>query len=305
MPPSIDFANVPSIFHDPKLDTFVGGWIPTPPDPKDALFPRLASPARASLAHANHDLRNFQGQSLCMPVGNQGRVGSCTAWAWSYSLRAMLTTRHNILTQRPPNLNDTLSPRFAYDMARSPEFLNTYPGDSGADLLTGGAVLLKYGCPPESDMPYSNQADNGPINAEMTEHVLEAARFYGISGYYRLQGEGTRLIDSVLQCLDEGFPCVLTLLVPPSFEQCPGNGRIPTPRGSEQILGGHMVACVGNYLDNSFPGGGCCVIQNQWGKNWGDVNGGADTAGYAYIPFSYFTTNTRYGPWLQGAATAR
>lgn len=285
-------------FSDPRLDAFHGGFIPTPPDSRQRFFAPYVSEARKAAARVNHDLRALNGRSMCMPVGNQLQVGSCAAWTWGYEIRGMLAARYHILNNSAGDLNDTLSPRFIYDVGRGPEFMGQYPADSGMDMRSGAAVLLKYGCPPEHDLPYHNSANNGALDAEITQHVKDAAAFYAISGYYQCPGTGAALIDSILLALDQSYPVAIAILVPTSFEQCPGNGRIPTPKRGEQVLGGHAITVVGNFIDNSFDGGGAYIIQNHWGA-WGAVND-PDTAGFAYLPFSYFTTSAgQYGPWGQ------
>jgi C1A family cysteine protease len=286
-------------FSSPELQTFHGGFIPTPFDPRQRMFQPRATPARLAAARKNHDLRARYGRSMCMPVGYQKQVGSCAAWTWGYEIRGMLAARYHILQSEESNLNDTLAPRFIYDVGRGPEFMNTYPQDSGMDMRSGAAVLLQYGVCPEHDLPYQNSANNGALASEITEHVKQAAAFYGISGYYQCQGQGATLVDNILLALDEDYPVALAILVPESFEQCPGNGRIPTPGRGEAVLGGHAITCVGNFIDNSYPGGGCLIIQNHWDVTWGAVND-PDTAGFAYLPFSYFTTSAgQYGYWGQ------
>lgn len=292
-------------FESPELSVFYGGYVPGPMDPRNYPYPRLASPQRLAAARQDHDLRDVQGQSLCMPIADQGQVGSCAAWSWGYELRGMLSARDHVLGGSLANLNDTASARFIYDVGRGPEFMNTYPQDSGMELMTGAQVLYKYGCAPEGDLPYQGHADDGPLSNEITPHVLEAAAYYGIAGYYQLQGTGAALIDSILLCLDQGYPCTIAFLVEEPFEQCPGSGIIPAPNASNQILGGHMVTVVGNFFNAMFPGGLGLLIQNHWRRTWGATNN-PDTAGFAYLPaYPYATTQTRYGPFLQGAATAR
>lgn len=283
-------------FASPELGHFYGGAIPTPNDPRDWRFPRYKRMPAAM--RTNNDLRQYQGQSLAMPIGNQLQVGSCTAWAWGYYLRGALSARWHVDNGTAPDLPDTLAPRFIYDMERSAEYLNTYPQDSGADMRSGGKVLLDYGVPPERDCPYTGKADNGNVDSELTPHMREAAAFYGVSGYYRLQGAGETLIDSIIQALAGRQPVVLAVLVPSSFEQTGSNGRVPAPVTSDQILGGHAICVFGNYIDASFAGGGALVFANSWGESWGD-------RGWGYLPFAYSTTQHRqYGPFLSEAWTA-
>lgn len=282
-------------FASPELDTFMGGAIPSAPDQRDYTLPHLA--VRGAQARVNHDLRNFHGQSLMVPIGDQGPVGSCTGWAWA-RLRAAASARYHIMRGETPDVGDTLSARFVYDIERA-EFDHTYPQDSGSQMRSGGQVIAKYGVAPERYCPYTNKADNGPLTESITPEAYEAAKYFGLGSFYRLQGTGNALIDSVLACLDEGWPVVIAFLVSPAFEQVGSNGRVPNPRSTDQVLGGHAVTIAGNYLDGSFGGGGCFVIANQWSDGWAD-------GGYAYMPFSYATTNAgQYGPWLAEAWTLR
>lgn len=291
-------------FATPELTTFYGGAVPTPYDPRQRMFAPRVSDERKAAARVNHDLRALHGRSMCMPIANQLQVGSCAAFTWGYEIRGMLAARHHILNDSEANLNDTLAPRFIYDLGRGPEFMNTYPQDSGMDMRAGAAVMTRYGCCPESDLPYQNSANNGPLAEDFTPHVMEAAAFYAISGYYQCAGSGTTLIDNILLALDASYPVALAILVPELFEQCPGNGRLGVPGTNTPVLGGHAITCVGNFMDGSFPGGGCFIVQNHWSATWGHVND-PDAAGYAYLPFAWATTQTaRYGAWLTEAWAA-
>jgi C1A family cysteine protease len=284
-------------FATPALDAFVGGAIPSVPDPRDFVLPHLTR--RGAAARINHDLRRYgrTGQSLMVPIGDQGAVGSCTGWAWA-RLRAAAAAKYHLDRGEVADVGDTLSARFIYDLERV-QYEGTYPEDSGAQMRSGGQVIATYGVAPERYCPYTERADNGPIAQAIGDEAYAAARSYGVSTYYRLQGSGGALIDSLLACLDEGWPAVVAILVPPSFEQIGSNGRVPTPRRGEQVLGGHAVTICGNYQDAAFDGGGAFVVANQWGTGWGDH-------GYCYLPYSYATTSSGpYGTWLQEGWTCR
>jgi C1A family cysteine protease len=272
----------------------VGGALPSAPDPRDFRLPHLAR--RGATARVNHDLRQYHGQSLMVPIGDQGQVGSCTGWAWA-RLRAAASARYHIDRGEAPDVGDTLSARYIYDLERQAE--GTYPADAGAQMRSGGDVLAHYGVAPERYCPYTGRADNGPVKDEITDEMYQAARSFGVSTYYRLAGSGDTLIDSILGCLDEGWPCVIAILVPPAFETVSGTGRVPAPRSTDRVLGGHAVTVCGNYQDVGFAGAGAFVVANQWGTGWGD-------AGYGYLPYAYATTQAgQYGAWLQEAWTVR
>jgi hypothetical protein len=280
-------------FATPALSHFYGGAIPTPPSDQDFVLPHLARPKVT--AYTNHDLRAYRGQSLCLPVRDQGRLGKCTGMAWS-GLRAAAAAKWHIDTNTTPDLGDAISGSFIYDMERRYTMTPpTWPQDSGADMRAGGLVLSKYGAAPDRYYPETERADAPPPSQD----ALDAALYYGVSTFFRLQGPGATLVSSGLACLDEGWPFVIAILVEEPFERIGSDGRVPGPNPNSAILGGHAVLVVGDFVDNSFPGGGCWIVQNSWGTGYGD-------GGYCYIPFAYMTTQHRqYGYYCSEGWTIR
>ncbi len=289
----------------PKLDTFYGGWVPTPPDPRDYMLPHLdrLGAERRKLGTGSVDLRQYQGQSQMIPIRDQGQIGSCTGMAWA-RMRAAAAAKYHIDQNERPDLGDDISPRFIYDLERS--MTGNYPNDTGANMRDGGDVLNKYGVCPERYLPYTGKANNGPITTEITPQAYAAALYYGVTTYYTLAAanSGQALINSLLGCLDTGWCAVIAILVPPSYEQNvassgPNAGKVPMPGRGEQVLGGHALTVCGYYFDNSAAGGIYFVLAGSWATTYGD-------GGYSYLPAAYFTTSSgQYGPWGQEALTLR
>lgn len=285
-------------FAHPKLHHFYGGALPTPPDPRDFRLPHLGQ--RYKTARPNVDLRQYQGQSLLVPIRDQGQLGSCTAFAWS-RMRAAAAAKYHIDRGETPDLGDDIAPRFIYDLER--QAAGTYPDDSGANMRDGGDVINQYGVCPERYLPYTGRANNGAFATEIPRAAYEAALEYGVSTYYRLGTTGQSVIDQLVGCIDENWCAVIAILVPPSFEQIPNSGkdagRVPMPSKGEQVLGGHAITVCGYYADQSYAGGRAFVVANSWGPDWGD-------GGYCYLPAAYFTTSAgQYGNWGQEAWTLR
>ncbi len=277
-------------FSTPQLGAYYGGYIPSPPDDRDFLFTTRATHQTETGVLKNHDLRDYKGQSLALPVRNQGQVGSCTGFAWT-AVRGALAAKYHIDQGESPDLGDDISARFLYHKER--EYIGTYPRDSGADMRTGAQVLLDIGCCPERYAPYNNSADDGAI----TEEMLDAAGYYGISGYQRCAGTGQALVNSIIAALDQNQPVAIALLVTQEFEYTPSTGLTVLPHANSQVLGGHANVVFGNFYDNAFPGGGALLVMNSWGEGWGQ-------GGWYYMPYAYATVQTQYGPLLQEAWVA-
>jgi C1A family cysteine protease len=54
-------------------------------------------------------------------------------------------------------------------------------------------------------------------------------------------------------------------------------GKVPMPKKTEKMLGGHAVLAVG-YDDTKKV----FIVRNSWGSGWGDK-------GHFYMPYSYIT----------------
>lgn len=277
-------------FVDPKLHRYHGGFIPTPDDPRDYRLPHLAH--RAKTARPSVDLRQYQGQSLMIPIRDQGAIGSCTGMAWA-RLRAAAAAKYHIDRGERPDLGDDISAAFLYDLER--QMAGNYPNDTGANMRDGGDVINQYGVCPERYYPYTGRANNGPLDKAITLEAYQAALDYGISTYYRLGTTGQSIVDQLIGCIDSNWCAVIAILVPPSFENIGRDGRVPMPSRGEQVLGGHALCVCGYYQDNSYPGGYAFVVANSWGEGYGD-------GGYCYLPAAWATTSSGvYGNWLQEA----
>ena len=86
---------------------------------------------------------------------------------------------------------------------------------------------------------------------------------------------------------------VLGVLVTDSFYDAKSDGVIGAPNGC--IYGMHAIAAVGwddtkvvTIKDKKYTG--CVIIQNSWGKDWGDN-------GFGYIPYDIYNWRSADG-WL-------
>lgn len=209
------------------------------------------------------DLRN-----KCPPIYDQLQLGSCTANA--------LASAHQYV-----NMPLSGSRLFLYYNERMLD--KSINVDAGSTISQGINALKKYGLCKESLWTYSDNSTKfrtKPPTVCYTDALLNQV----ISANPIAQN-----LNSMKQCLTNGYPFVFGFIVYESFESdvVSKTGFIPMPSSGEQILGGHAVMCVG-YDDtiNRF------IVRNSWGGDWGDN-------GYFYMPYAYFTNQNLSGDFWE------
>lgn len=293
----------------PAYPEFHGGAIPSAPiPPSSGLYVGVDDPFAAFAAAQRNDLRNYvtddgrvTGQSLAIPVRNQGRYGICTGMTGT-AVRAALAARYHLERGEAPDVGDIPSARYAYWRTRQ---LDGNPNvDQGASMESACRVYPLYGVAPERFDPWdaakAATGDLAWLNHTPSEEAERGAQFFGASGYARLSGTGMSLIASMIRCIGEGYPVLMAFGVNQKFMQVGNDGVDPVPSTSEQPLGFHANAGFAVFLDNRFPGGGCIVHQNSWDLVWGQD-------GWGYMPFAWATTPIRgMGQnWLMEGWTVR
>lgn len=299
----------------PAYPEFHGGALLAPPIPRSSgLYVGIDDPfavIAAAQAQARNDLRNYvtedgrvTGQSLAIPVRNQGHYGACTAFSGT-AVRAALTARYHLELGEDPDVGDTPSARYAYLRTRQLDGDPTV--DQGASMESACRCYPTYGVAPARYDPWDDAkaavGDMTWLNHQPTKDAEAGAQFFGASGYARLSGTGMALIASIAQCLAEGYPPLIAFGVPQSFMNVGADGHVKVPGSTEPSEGGHANAVFAIFTDSSFPGGGCILHQNSWTTQWGQD-------GYGYMPFAWATTKIQAGAgvgsyWLGEAWTVR
>ncbi|MBF0386250.1 MAG: C1 family peptidase [Candidatus Omnitrophica bacterium] len=236
-----------------KTKIYSLGWVPDIPDTRDLYYSAIR--ARVKLAPAV-DLR-----AGCSVVEDQGSLGSCTAQALAGNLE--------FLDLLADGAYEDVSRLFIYYNERVLQGDTTV--DSGASLRNGIKTLAKAGACAESLWPYKIEkfADK-PAARCYTE-----AQNHRIVSYHRIT-----TVEEMLACLSEGFPFVFGFAVYESLQtpQVAKTGKVPMPKKTERMLGGHAVLAVGyNQKDKRF------LVRNSWGAKWG-------MSGYFTMPFAYLET---------------
>jgi len=216
---------------------------------------------------------------------NQGRQGSCVAWASAYAARTIMAAR-----EYGANPNQVaFSPSFLYNQIALENCQGSYVPEAMK-------VMKQYGAAPLNQMPY----DETDCSQQPDNYVLQQANKFRITGYQRLtlSDENDRPdMIAIRQYISKGAPVVIGMMVGGSFMQEMEGKDIWIPYEEDynmQGFGGHAM-CVIGYDD--YKSGGAFLIQNSWGTNWG--KGGR--AYVRYKDFDYFVKEV-YGMYPMGAA---
>ncbi len=232
------------------------GWRPDKPDARDHVA-KAASVFRALPKRV--DLRD-----RCMPVQDQGSLGSCTAHAIAGALGYIAKDGPKITAM--PIVPSRL---FIYYQERVIE--GTVKVDAGAEIRDGVKACAKVGVPAESLWRYTVSK----FAMKPTARAYTDASRRKITEYQRVTG-----LRALRTSLADEYPVVFGFSVYESFEsdEVAATGVVPMPKLTERLLGGHAVLAVG-YDDTSAR----VIVRNSWGPKWGD-------AGYFTLPYEYVTS---------------
>ena len=193
------------------------------------------------------------------PVGNQGRQGSCVAWAHGYNQKTHAEfVEHGWEVENP---NHQMSPAFLYNQV-----------NGGQDRGTSGSKVMKLmceqGCASMTDCPYDQ---NDPVSWPSESAYSAALIFRGDRPCWIAAGDTVGL-RNVRQHIANGYTCVLGIQVWANFDNIRNfNYTYCSSERYGSMRGWHAVTAVG-YDDTlaTSDGPGAFRMVNSWGTNWGD-----------------------------------
>lgn len=204
-------------------------------------------------------------------INDQGSTGSCVGWALADSVLRW----HFVKSSRLPK-NRLLSVRFIWMASKEvDEFTNrptTFIEEAGTSLKAALDVARKYGCVPDSDLPFATSK----LSQEQESVFYSRASEFKIRAYYNLH-DGDR-ITNWKKWLSSNGPVFTALNVDSTwYNALKTKGKLDTY--TNQRFGGHAIAIVG-YTGDRF------IIRNSWGAaQWGDQ--GFGYASYAYAKAAF------------------
>jgi C1A family cysteine protease len=204
------------------------------------------------------DLSNFLPE-----VGNQGRLGSCTAWATTYYGRSLL---YNYSENNSRTQGVQLSPSFVYNQITKGQCKGTSISKSLQLLVDQGASELEV-------FPYQSTG----CNLQPNEAQRANAGNFKMNDFKFLSGEN--LVAEVKTLLTQGSPIVVAMGLDPEFgkkDELGLSAYRPHQVNKDKIYGAHAMLVVG-YSDQykAFK------LVNSWGEDWGDE-------GFVWVDYEAF-----------------
>lgn len=201
-------------------------------------------------------------RSRLLPVGDQGRRGTCVAFA--------ATAAHEYLRDEGIHL----SVEFLHWSAKQRDGFGL--SEEGTTLEAAVAALAEAGQPPEIMWPYDDTRDQRAASYCPSDEVVKDASCRRV-----LRGTALGLVSTIVQTvLAAGTPVLLGLRLFSTWHYLEADdAKIRQPPPELQPLGGHAVLVVG-FGELSTEVGRHFLIRNSWGADWGQN-------GYAFLPYDY------------------
>lgn len=222
----------------------------TIPDPATVnRLPQAFNP----LASSNASLPPSVDLSGSMPpVGDQGRLGSCVAWA---SAHALATFNANVEKQWGAGSADHWASA-AYQYGELLKLSKGACGD-GTSLKDAMDLLIRQGCPSAARYPYSDR--------ECLSSGANDGQFR-LGSFNRVDPKNRAAVKAELAA---GSLVMFGATLHQSFMNFTGGGVF---RGSgPMVTQGNMHAAHALVIIGYDDARGAYRIQNSWGTNWGDA----------------------------------
>jgi len=238
----------------PKLDGYMPEPIKAEHWTNDALKASLLLEVGGDRASWWSDLGSADLRQYCSPIQDQRRLGSCVAQALAFSNELKRIQEHGRDAHRD------LSTLHLYFIARARMDPPKTQLDSGTHISVACDALRKIGVCLEETWPY----DPDKFKHTPPMRALREAALHKISSHHRIISSGHDRVSDVLLHLHAGNPVIYGTALNKNFFNVDRHSVVGACEG--RIVGRHAMTIVGWLHDHK---GGCFVIANSWGKNWG------------------------------------
>ncbi len=193
-------------------------------------------------------------------IGDQGKYGTCVAWATAYNCRTWLYAKANGLKTNQLTNQNTFSPADVF-MAIDKRYKGSNCG--GTNFRYAFDVMQTRGVATQADVPYNNLDCSCAPSSDATA----AANNYKIKAYREIN---IKDINTIKRYLANGRLVVFGAKLGDEFMYS-NDATVLTKQTTFKTTGQHgyhaMVCC--GYNDNKGSKGAFRVV-NSWGSSWGD-----------------------------------
>lgn len=229
-------------------------------------------------------------QKYCPSVMNQGKQGSCVAWASAYAARTIIEAQRT--GKKPDDIR--FSPAFMYN-----QISIDHKTCQGSYIKYAMDNMMEIGAVPFNSFRYTDQS----CTEQPSGSLKQQASQFRIKGFQRLTDENRGKAYKVLgmkQNLAKGSPVIIGMMVGGSFMSDMMGKEFWNPVSQDYYqrgFGGHAM-CVVGYDD--YYEGGSFLLMNSWGQEWG-------RDGFAWVRYSDFKEFNveAYGLYPMGNASRK
>ena len=242
----------------------------------DESYSKVPSKAHLTRSLYNNIPRKASLKDYCPEIGNQGQYSTCVAWSSAWAGRTILWARANNVTDKKIISQNVFSPAFIY--------ANIEKADTSCSLgsrMNEALDLIKIkGVVKYSDFSgYCLHNISGSLYQKaMANRIKDYSKLFTVDAADKIK------IESVKKSLSEGFPVLIGMSCPLSFQVATTELWVPQESSVGKYMGHAM--CVIGYDDDKY--GGAFEIMNSWGTDWG-------ANGFIWVKYGDMAAFSHYG----------
>ncbi len=190
------------------------------------------------------DYSAYDNSSAYPPPGNQGRQGSCTAWATAYALKS---AQEKMERGWDYSAKTSFSPAYIYNQINEGQ-------DGGSRISEAMQMITQQGVCSLEDMPY----DEKDYLTKPNDGQVYAASPYKAKEWFSLSG-----VDQIKSAIVKYGGVVVGISVYSDFDKLDEKNPIYDVQSGKK-RGGHAICLVGfDDKKSAFK------LINSWGDDWG------------------------------------